>query len=368
MPKKIDYKKSGVNYDLLDPFKTAAQKAASKTDKNIAHFNFKTVASSRGESCFLIETKEGYLAHVEEGLGTKNLIADAMQAITKKSYYDKIAYDTVSTIVNDLITLGALPVSIAMHLAAGASEWFKDKKKTNDLISGWAKACKDSGAVWSGGETPTLKGIIDPKTVLLGGSAIGIIQKKSQLIKGDIRNNDAIILLESSGIHTNGATLAREIAAKLPAGYKTKTSGGRMFGEALLAPSIIYVPVIRDCLKANIRLHYAVHITGHGWRKLMRLKKPFVYTIEKLLPPKPIFGFIQKYSGLSEKEMYATFNMGAGFAIFAAKKDAARIINICRKHKIKAIKAGQVKKKGNQKKVIIKPLNIEFPAESLAVR
>lgn len=367
MPKKIDYKKSGVDYDLLDPFKTAAQKAATKTDKNITPMGLKSAAFSRGESCFLVETKEGYIAHVEEGLGTKNLIADAMYKITKKSYYDRIAYDTVSTIINDIITLGALPVSIAMHLATGSSDWFKDADRIKDLINGWAKACSDSGAVWSGGETPTLKGIIEKDSVLLGGSAVGLIAKKNQLIKGNVRAGDAIILLESSGIHTNGATLCREIAAKLPDGYKTKC-GSRMFGEALLAPSIIYAPIIRDCVKNNIKLHYAVHVTGHGWRKLMRLKQPFIYTIDRLLPPKPVFGFIQKYSGLSEKEMYATFNMGVGFALFVAPKDAARVINVCRKHKIKAIKAGKVSKKGNQKKVVIKPLGIEFAGESLKVR
>jgi len=365
---KLDYKKSGVNYDLLDPFKVLAQKEAAKTGGYSKYLGVNGAAFSRGESCFLIETKTGYLAHVEEGLGTKNLIADAMQKITGKSYYDNIAQDTVATIVNDLITLGALPISIAMHLAVGDSEWFRNKKRMEDLVKGWEKACKMSSAIWAGGETPTLKGIIEHNAALLGGSAIGVIEKKSQLIKGDIQNGDRIILLESSGIHANGASLARKLAEQVPGGYKAKMSDEKMFGEGLLAPTIIYVPIIKDCIKAGIKLHYTSHITGHGWRKLMRSVKPFHYIIEEITEPLPVFKFIQKHSGLGEKEMYAIFNMGAGFALYAAKKDVKKILTICAKNHVQAWDAGYVKKEGNTKKVSILPKGIVFEGKSLAVR
>lgn len=352
---KIDYKKSGVNYDLLDPFKLLAQKVASSTAKNLKGGGLREVASSRGESCFLLETKTGYLAHVEEGLGTKNLIADEFSKLTKKTYYDAIAIDTVATIVNDLITLGALPISVAMHLAVGDSKWFADKKKVEALVNGWKRGCDLSGALWSGGETPTLKGIIEPNAALLGGSALGIIEKKSQLIKGDLKNGDRIILLESSGIHANGATLLRKIPNYLK------------FGEALLKPSIIYAPIIRDCQKANIKLHYTSHITGHGWRKIMRSPKNFSYVIEKIFKPLPIFDFIQKHAGLSDREMYATFNMGAGFAIFAAKKDAPKILQICKKNRIKALDAGYLKT-SKTKEVLILPKKLHFTSDTLKVR
>lgn len=368
MAGKIDYKKSGVNYDLLDPFKILAQKTAKKTGKNANYLGVKEVASSRGESCYLMETKDGYLAHVEEGLGTKNLIADEMQKITGKSYYDNIAIDTVATIVNDLITLGAPPISVAMHLAVGESEWFKNKKRMEDLVKGWEKGCNLSGAVWAGGETPTLKGIIEKGSAMLGGSAVGIIQKKSQLIKGDIKNGDRIILMESAGIHANGATLCRKIAEKLPQGYKTKMANGKMYGEGLLTSSVIYAPIIKDCIKAGIKIHYTVHITGHGWRKLMRAVRPFHYIIEEISEPLPVFKFIQKHSGLSEKEMYATFNMGAGFALYVAKKDVKKVLAICAKNKIKAWDAGYIKKQGNTKKVSILPKGIEYSEGSLKVR
>jgi phosphoribosylformylglycinamidine cyclo-ligase len=369
MTKKINYKSSGVNYDLLDPFKIAAQKAAAKTDGNIDYLNLKEVPESRGESAFLVETDTGYIAHVEETLGTKNLIADEMYKITGKSYYDSIAIDTIATIVNDLITMGALPVSIAMHFAVGDSGWFKDKKRQNDLISGWKKGCSLSSAVWAGGETPTLKGILNENAVQLSGSAVGIIQNKNLVIRSsNIKDGDRIILLGSSGIHTNGASLCRKIASKIPNGYKAKLPDGKMFGEALLAPSVIYVPVVRDCILNNIRLHYVSHITGHGWRKIMRATEPFSYIIEKTPDLPPVFDFIQQKAGLSDKEMYATFNMGAGFAIYVSPDDAEKVLKICKENKIKAINAGYVEKGGKHKKLSIVPMGIEYAGESLAVR
>lgn len=138
----MTYAETGVNYDAMDPFKRLAQLAARETAGNIARLNggeFQEFEPSRGESAYLIETATSYLAHVEEGLGTKNLVADAMYILTGKSYYDQVAQCTVAMIVNDLITLGALPLSVAMHLAVGTSDWFNDEKRTGDLIFGWER-------------------------------------------------------------------------------------------------------------------------------------------------------------------------------------------------------------------------------------
>ena len=144
MAKNMTYVGVGVNYDAMDPFKRAAQKAGRETAHNIRRLNngeFQEVEASRGESAYLIEAAKSYFAHVEEGLGTKNLVADAMYHLTGKSYYDHIAHDTVAMIVNDMITLGALPLSTAMHLAVGDSNWFADENRSRDLIAGWKKAC-----------------------------------------------------------------------------------------------------------------------------------------------------------------------------------------------------------------------------------
>ncbi|MCX6724270.1 MAG: AIR synthase related protein [Candidatus Staskawiczbacteria bacterium] len=298
--KTMTYADVGVDYEAMDPFKRMAQLAGRETSGNIARLNggeFHERRDSRGDSVYLIETQDSYLAHVEEGLGTKNLVADAMYKLTGKSYYDQIAQDAVAMIVNDMITLGALPLSVAMHLAVGDSNWFEDEERCHDLVAGWRGACDLARCVWGGGETPTLKDIVAPGTVVLSGSAMGIVKPKNRLIRGNIKPGDAIILVQSSGIHANGLTLARRIADKLPNGYNTELSGGT-YGQALLSPTHIYVGLVEDCLNAGIDIHYAVNITGHGWRKLMRSMRSFTYVIERLPAQFPIFDFIQRHGSI----------------------------------------------------------------------
>jgi len=369
MANKITYKETGVNYEDMDPFKIAAQTASKATANNIARFDLKEVAASRGESAYLIEAADCYYAHVEEGLGTKNLVAEAMQKLTGKLYFDQIAQCGVAMIVNDLITLGALPVSVEMHLAVGDSAWFKDTERAKNLIEGWKLACNLARANWGGGETPTLKGIVYPETVLLSGSALGLIKPKTRRIMGNIQNNDAIIILASSGIHANGITLARTIAEKLPQGYLTPIdSSGLTYGEAILTPTIIYVPLIEECQKAGIDIHYAVNITGHGWRKLMRANESFVYVIEQILPVLPIFEFMQKHGGFDDQEAYGNLNMGAGFAIYVAQKDVARVLEVAKTNNFQAWLAGHIEKQGQEKKVVIKPKDLTFEAKTLSLR
>ncbi|MDP3015111.1 MAG: AIR synthase-related protein [bacterium] len=368
MDNKLTYSGSGVDYNSMDPFKRFAQKAAQNTSKNIERFNFKELPMSRGESVYLIETPNSYIAHVEEGLGTKNIVADKMYKLTGKSFYKNIAQDAVAAIVNDLITLGALPISVAMHLAVGNSNWFNNEKLSKDLIDGWEHACNLSKCVWGGGETPTLKDIVYPETAVISGSAVGIIQPKERIITADIQDGDVIVLIESSGIHANGLTLARKIAENLPDGYLTKLEDGRTYGETLLDQTIIYVPLIEDCLNNEINIHYTVNITGHGWRKLMRATKPFIYTIENILVSHPVFEFIQQHSQADDKEMYGNFNMGAGFAIYVPEKDAEKVVLIAKNNNLKAWIAGNITKSSNDKKVIIKPKNIVFEGFSLGVR
>src|ERR1700742_3714278 len=143
----MNYEQAGVRYDVLDAFKRACQSAAAGTTAALASHDLREPPKIRGESAYLIEAAEEYLAHVEEGLGTKNLVADAMLELTGKSFYRNIGIDTVATIVNDLITTGALPISVAMHAAVGDGDWFADAGRAEDLAAGFAEACKLSGAV-----------------------------------------------------------------------------------------------------------------------------------------------------------------------------------------------------------------------------
>ncbi len=359
------YQDSGVDYGPLDAFKRACQQLAATTTPPAP---FTQAPNTRGESAYLLEMPQSYFAHVEEGLGTKNLIADAMLKLTGKSYYHSIGVDTVATIVNDLITCGARPVSVAMHAAVGDSNWFKDEQRARDLAQGFADGCKQSGAVWGGGETPALKGIVNPQTIVLAGSAFGTISPKSNRITGEVKDGDAIILFASSGVHTNGLTLCRAIADKLPEGYLTKLPDGRTYGESLLDPSVIYAQFIQAAQVAQLPLHYVAHITGHGWRKLMRLEEPFVYQMHTLHPPQPIFDFLMKAGPIDITEAYATFNMGAGFAAYVAASDIQRCLNIAKQSGYDAWHAGTVLKQQNRKAVEILPLKVIFEADTLQVR
>jgi phosphoribosylformylglycinamidine cyclo-ligase len=364
----MSYEKSGVRYDTLDAFKRACQRAAAGTADQLLRHGMKEPPSIRGESAYLIETPDSFLAHVEEGLGTKNLVADAMLELTAQGFYANIGIDTVATIVNDLVTTGALPISVAMHAGVGDSSWFENVERAQDLARGFAQGCTDALCAWGGGETPALRGIVDPKTIVLAGSAIGQIRPKSNRITGNVRDGDAIVLLGSSGVQTNGLTLCRAIAERLPEGYLARTADGRTYGESLLDASVIYVRFVAGAQEAGIHLHYAAHITGHGWRKLMRLEEPFVYRMTDLGAVPPIFDFLRTQGPVDAREMYATFNMGAGFAIYVDPSDAMRCIALAKQNGYSAWLGGTVLKQGNRKAVEIAPLGMTFEGETLQVR
>lgn len=366
--KTLTYKDVGDDYETKDPLKTIAQTIAKGTKNNILSAGVSEVSQSRGESAYVFDLGPFYGAVTQEGLGTKNLIADRMyKENPAKSYYDQLGIDTVATIVNDLITVGARPISVSPHWSLGNNDWLKDKKRFTDLVSGWAAGCTQSGAVYGGGETPTLKGIITEGSVELSGSAFGIIRPKKHLIvEENLTAGDAILLFGSSGIHTNGLSLARAICEKLPAGYQTKLPSGKTIGEALLTPSYIYADVVQKLFEAHVPMHYLVHITGHGWRKLMRAKKKFTYRMTMVPPVPEELTFLAKEGPISVTEMYGTFNMGAGFACFVSEKDVKRAVKIVQKENIPCFPAGRVEKGPRQ--VIIEPLGITFTDASLKLK
>ena len=366
----LSYESSGVRYDQLDAFKRACQQAARTTAGELTVHGYAEPATTRGESAYLIEGDDHFLAHVEEGLGTKNLVADAVYAQSGRCHYDAIAIDTVATIVNDLVTCGARPISVAMHAAVGDSGWFSDAKRMELLVAGWAEGCRRAGAVWGGGETPTLMGIVNPETIVLAGSAIGKIAPKSQRITGDVADGDVIIFLASTGVQTNGLSLCRLIAEKLPQGYATPIGHGdaRTFGEALLAASAIYVDFVVKCQQAGVKLNYVAHVTGHGWRKLMRLDEPFVYEITTPREIPALFKFLMAAGPIELREAYATFNMGVGFAAYVAPEAVDATLAAAQAAGHEAWVAGRVRKEGGRKAVTIPSLGLAYEADTLQVR
>jgi phosphoribosylformylglycinamidine cyclo-ligase len=145
-------------------------------------------------------------------------------------------------------------------------------------------------------------------------------------------------------------------------------SDGRTFGEGLLDPSVIYVKFVQAALQAKLDLHYVAHVTGHGWRKLMRLDEPFVYTIDVVREPLPVFRFLQEKGPIDLREMYATFNMGVGFAAYVDAKDAQRTVELATAAGYDAWVAGRVSRQGTRKAVEIPALGIGFESDTLQLR
>ncbi len=141
-----------------------------------------------------------------------------------------------------------------------------------------------------------------------------------------MKDGDAIIFLAMFRRAHERLTLCRKIADQLPQGYATPVGHGdkRDYGAALLAPSVIYVAFVRECQRRALKLNYVSHITGHGWRKLMRLEEPFVYEITAPRPAPAIFQFLAEAGPIDPREMYATFNMGIGFAAYVRRRMSTR--------------------------------------------
>lgn len=358
------YAAAGVNYDSLDAFKRLCQQAAANTRDSLMP-GFAEPPYIRGESAYLVEFGDSFLAHVEEGLGTKNIVADSVKEFVKRPYF-AIGIDTVGAIVNDLVTVGALPVVIAMHAGVGNGAWFDDTVRAQELAEGFAEGCRQSGAVWGGGETPALKDIINPGAIVLAGSAMGIVKPKSRRIPGNVKVGDRIVMLASSGIHANGITFCRKIAGEHADGYRARLSDGMTFGEALMQPTILYVSFIRDLLQKGIVPSYAVNITGHGWRKLMRPDAPVRYRLDVTPPVLPLFHFLMDQGGLSEHEAYATFNMGAGFAVYVDKGDVATVLQIAKSGGYEAWEAGLIEDGDRSVKIAHK--DILYDGSALNIR
>jgi len=363
----LDYQQAGVDYSKIDPLKILAQQAAASTAGNLARHGLHEVGSSRGESAYVVDCGDFYLASITECLGTKALVADATRAITGKTYYDQIAQDTLAMAINDLITVGATPVSVHAYWAAGGSAWFHDTQRAADLVAGWKAACDACGVAWGGGETPALAGVVVDDRIDLAASCVGLVRPKSRLTLGDkLAAGDAIVLLASSGIHSNGVSLARKLAERLPAGYATKLPSGALFGEALLAPTTLYSPVTEALAKAGIVPHYCSNITGHGWRKLMRHSSALSYKIRTLPPVPEVLQFLQQQTGSDAREAYGNLNMGAGFAVFVAAADAERTVQVAAAAGVRGWVAGKVEQ--GPKQVVIEPLGLTFGTGDLHVR
>ncbi|HEU0249650.1 MAG TPA: AIR synthase-related protein [Solirubrobacteraceae bacterium] len=359
-----DYKAAGVDYDALDEGKRSAMAKALATSPLLAERGGRALDASRGEPAFAFDFDGRTLAFVVEGLGTKSVIARHLLERHGIDRFADVAYDTVAAIVGDLCCVGALPLVVNAYFATGASEWYAQAGRAASLLDGWQRACIDAGCTWGGGESPSLSGLVSEQDVELAGAAVGAVPEGRRAILGDeLAAGDEIVLIGSSGLHANGASLARMLAERLPEGYMTPLPSGRSLGEALLDPSVMYAALVQALLQSEVPISYLSHITGHGLLKLMRRPQQLTYRIVALPPVPEVLVFLAEQVGLDDRAAYSTLNMGAGYAVYCAAGRGAEVVELAGSVGLAALVAGVVE--AGPRRVILDPVGVEYAGAEL---
>jgi len=361
---QASYRDAGVDYETLDEGKRLAMAYALQTSPLLGAHGARALDASRGEPAFAFELDGRTLAFVVEGLGTKSIVARQVLEQQGIDRFAEVAYDTVAAIVNDLCCVGALPLVVNAYFATGASEWYRERARAASLVEGWRRACMDAGCAWGGGESPSLPDMVDAREIELAGAAVGAVPAGCVPILGErLGPGDEIVLVASSGLHANGASLARLVASRLDGGYATVLPSGRSLGEALLDPSVMYVGLVRELLARGVPLTYISHITGHGLLKLMRRPVALRYRIAELPPVPEVLAFLVAQAGLEAKAAYSTFNMGVGYALYCAAGAGAQIVEAASGLGLQAWVAGVVEE--GPREVVLEPVDVKFDGSEL---
>ena len=258
--------------------------------------------------------------------------------------YDTVGIDCVAMNVNDLICVGATPVSMVDYLAV--QELNPDMVEA--IAEGLSTGAKSANISISGGEIAQLRDIVkgyrEGYGFDLAGTAIGTVPLDKIIVGQALQEGDVVIGIESNGIHSNGLTLARHVFFErhnypVEASFPTLE---RPLGEELLRPTHIYVREVVEILKQSIPVKALIHITSDGFLNLIRVAADVGYVIDKLPPIPPIFELIQQYGEISKAEMFHVYNMGIGFCIIVSADAVERVISIVRAHGKSAYAIGRV--------------------------
>jgi len=258
----------------------------------------------------LIDIGDRYLALATDGVGTKLLVAEALNE------YSTIGIDCVAMNVNDLVAAGVTPIAFVDYLAVEEPE----EGMSEAIGAGLAEGANQAGVSLVGGETAVLPEVITGFD--LAGTAAGLANEK-QLLPGEAKAGDVLVGIPSSGIHSNGLTLAREAVSQEFDFEEPLPNGEGTIGEALLEPTRIYTYLL-DTLHEH-EVHAAAHVTGGGMTNLFRMGE-FAYEISDPHPVQPIFDVIQSAGQIDDREMYRTFNMGTGFVLAVAPEDVDSVV------------------------------------------
>lgn len=254
------------------------------------------------------------LALSTDGVGTKLIVAERL------GRFDTVGIDCIAMNVNDVVCVGADPIAVLDYVAVEEA-----RDEVLEAIGAGLKAgAEEAGVEIPGGELAVvpelLRGHPSPKGVDLVGMCVGLVELDGLVTGARVQPGDAVIGLPSSGVHSNGLTLARGALGDLA--ERPLELGGATVGEALLEPTVIYVRAVRELLGAGLDVRGLAHITGDGLLNLPRLEAPAGYRVDSPLPVPAVFDLIATRSGAPATELYEAFNMGCGFCCVVAPAQA----------------------------------------------
>jgi phosphoribosylformylglycinamidine cyclo-ligase len=270
-------------------------------------------------SVIRIDERTG-IALSTDGVGTKLVVAEEM------GRFDTVGIDCVAMNVNDVICVGAEPLAMLDYIAIEKA----DPEVCEEIGVGLARGAELAGVEIPGGELAQLGQLV--RGVDVSGACFGIVQLDAIVDGSAVEPGDVVIGLPSSGIHSNGYTLARSALAGIGLDEDPEGRLGRPLGEELLEPTEIYVKPIAELLHSEVDVRGLAHITSGGTKNLLRLAAEVGYEIDAPLPVLPIFDLIQERGDVSDEEMSEVFNMGCGFCVVVPEVDEAQALEMLRAH------------------------------------
>lgn len=363
-----------VDYNALDTAKNAFIQASKSTIKFAEKYGFIPNAKfGASANVFALDLKKYldkgaenlYITLLPEGLGTADdARPEDLTAQELEKFWHNIGSKTMGVLTNDAAATGMQTVLLSLYLPSAAPEIVFNDCFMKGFLQGFVEGCRKVGCVYFSGETPQLKNKIHPDKLDIAGALFGLMPAGVEPIdSSNITAGDKIIFVESAGPDANGFTSLRQLAGKLPDGYRSKLPSGMEYWEAINAPTKLYTPFIQAILEAGIHPTNIEPITGHGWQKLMRPSASFRYVIKNMIPVPEIFEFVGEHSNTSPEEMVKIFNYGVGYAIFAkSQQDADQIVEIAKANDLKAVVAGEVQE-SDTREVVIEPMNTTLSSE-----
>ena len=261
-----------------------------------------------------------------DGVGTKLVLAEQL------GRFDTIGIDCVAMNVNDVICVGAEPLAMLDYIAIEKA----DPRVCEEIGVGLARGAEQAGIEIPGGELAQLGKLV--RGVDVSGACFGTVALDAIIDGSAVEPGDVIIGLPSTGLHSNGYTLARSALAGIPLDDDRL---GHPLGEVLLEPTEIYVKPIVELLRSEADVRGLAHITSGGTKNLLRLAAEVGYEIDDPLPAPPVFGLIQEHGGVSDEEMSEVFNMGCGFCVVVPSGGESSALELLRRHYPAAKRVGR---------------------------